>query len=76
MSTPETSELPCSPQLRRIYRLAAIEAESQQASGVETLHLLIAMKQEANNPGAAIFEQAGISIDDLRQANFIKTKEA
>ncbi len=55
-------------------RLAAIEAESQQASGVEPLHLLIAMKMESNNPGAAIFEQAGISIDDLRTANFIKEK--
>ena len=55
-------------------RLAAIEAESQQASGVEPLHFCIAMQQEANNPGAVIFQQAGISIDDLRLANFIKEK--
>ena len=69
---PTETELPLSPQLKRIMRLAAIEAESQQASGVEPLHLLVALKQENANPGAAIFEHVGISIDDLRTANFIK----
>jgi ATP-dependent Clp protease ATP-binding subunit ClpA len=73
---PTETELPLSPQLKRIMRLAAIEAESQQASGVEPLHLLIAMQMESSNPGAAIFQQAGISIDDLRQANFIKEPKA
>lgn len=74
IETLTTSELPPSPQLKRIWRLAIIEAESQQASGVEPLHLLIALHQESSNPGAAIFQQAGISIDDLRQATFIKPK--
>ena len=62
---------PLSSQVQRILRMAAIEAEGQQATGVEVTHVLIAILQEANNPGAAIFQQAGINTDDLRSANFV-----
>ena len=71
-----TTTLSPSPQLQRIWRMAEIEAEAQQASGVDVGHVLIAMAQESANPGAAIFQQAGITIDDLRQAKFIKDNPA
>ncbi|MDE2096199.1 MAG: hypothetical protein KGL39_03065 [Patescibacteria group bacterium] len=65
-----TNEIPLSPQLQRILRMAAIEAEASQSTGVDVTHLLTALAQEANNPGAAIFQQAGLTIDHLRQADY------
>ena len=58
------------PQLKRIYAMAAIEAERQGAIGIEIHHVLIAAMQEGANIAADLFIKQGISLDDLRNLEF------
>lgn len=60
------------PQLKRILKIAEIEADREQAAAVGVEHVLSAMRMEGSNPGSAMMEAAGLSLDDVRALNFEK----
>ena len=58
------------PQLARIMRIAQIESERDQAAAVGVEHVMTAMAQEGANPGAAMFQKFGVTVEDVRALNF------
>jgi ATP-dependent Clp protease ATP-binding subunit ClpA len=60
------------PQLQRILKMAALEADRDQSGHVGCEHVLCAMAMESANVGADLFQRQGITLQDLRTLNFDK----
>lgn len=58
------------PQLQRILKLAAIEAERDQSGHIGCEHVLSAMAMEGLNPGADMIRHFGLTLDDVRRMDF------
>jgi Clp amino terminal domain, pathogenicity island component len=65
-------ELKNTPELDRILKLAAIEAEREQAGVVGVHHFLCALAMDAANVGADLFQRQGLTLQDLRTLDFDK----
>ena len=63
------------PELRRILAIAAIEAEREQAGLVSVHHVLIAIAMDNLSIGAAMFQQQGLTLEDIRALNFDKKQK-
>ena len=64
------TDINLSPELQRILKLAAIEAEREQSGVVNTNHILQAMAMDSTNVGADLFQRQGLTLQDLRTLNF------
>lgn len=67
-----TSETPdnLNPEMKRLLRLAAVEADRDQSGLVTVHHLLIAMAMDGLNLGASLFERQRLTLADVRELNF------
>ncbi len=65
-------DITLTPQLNRIMKMAAIEAERTQEGPVGVQHVLVAMFQDGTNPGAAMIEKFNLTLEDVRALNFDK----
>jgi ATP-dependent Clp protease ATP-binding subunit ClpA len=61
-----------SPELKRILDIAAIEARRDQTGIVTTHHVLCAMVMDGLNTGADLFQQQGLTLQDLRSLDYTK----
>ena len=61
-----------SPELQRILKIAACEAEREQAGQVGIIHVLSACAMDGLNVGAEMMNRQGITLLDLRTLNFDK----
>ena len=58
------------PQLKRILKMAALEAERDQSGHVGCEHVLSAMAMEGANIGADMIQHFGLTLDDMRRMDF------
>ena len=61
-----------SPELNRILKIAACEAERENTGQVQIIHVLSACVMDSLNVGAELFQRQGITLLDLRTLNFDK----
>jgi ATP-dependent Clp protease ATP-binding subunit ClpA len=58
------------PQLQRILKMAALEADRDQSGHIGCEHILSAMTMEGLNPGADMIQHFGLTLDDVRRMEF------
>ncbi len=68
MSTETPNNL--NPEVKRLLRLAAVEADRDQSGVITVHHILIAMAMDDLNLGASLFQQQRLTLADIRGLNF------
>lgn len=70
------ADISLAPDLKRILRIAEVEAERRHAAAVDVQDVLVAMHQEGANVGAAMMQAGGLTLEQVRNLDFAKREEA